>query len=136
MLKKAAAREAQECVGYRQVLHRRLHAGPETRERAAADIWCKATDHIPEQIQMIEGLMAKASLTKPATPSITTCSKFPRYADLARKDMKGQEAGARIAPSDAAQPRGLRPVESQPRRPEAADGMAQPLGHRLPWLAH
>jgi cysteinyl-tRNA synthetase len=27
-------------------------------------------------------------------------SKFPRYADLARKDLSGQEAGARVAPTD------------------------------------
>jgi cysteinyl-tRNA synthetase len=65
-----------------------------------ADIWCKATDHIPEQIQMIEGLMAKGFAYQAGDAVYYDVSKFPRYADLARKDMKGQEAGARIAPSD------------------------------------
>jgi cysteinyl-tRNA synthetase len=65
-----------------------------------ADIWCKATDHIAEQIQMIEGLMAKGFAYQAGDAVYYDVSKFPRYADLARKDMKGQEAGARIAPSD------------------------------------
>jgi len=65
-----------------------------------ADIWCKATDHIPEQIQMIEGLMAKGFAYQAGDAVYYDVSKFPRYADLARKDRKAREAGARIAPSD------------------------------------
>ncbi len=65
-----------------------------------ATIWPKATDHIPEQIAMVQGLVDKGFAY--ATPDCVyyDVSKFPRYADFARKDLGGQEAGARIAPSD------------------------------------
>ena len=65
-----------------------------------ATVWPKATDHIPEQIAMVQGLVDKGFAYATEDCVYYDVSKFPRYADLARKDMKGQEAGARIAPSD------------------------------------
>jgi cysteinyl-tRNA synthetase len=65
-----------------------------------ADVWCKATDHIPEQIAMVQGLMDKGYAYQAGDAIYYDVSKFAHYADLARKDLKGQEAGARIAPSD------------------------------------
>jgi cysteinyl-tRNA synthetase len=59
--------------------------------------WCKATDHIPEQVAMVQALIDKG-FGYPAEDGIYyDTSKFPRYGDLARKDLKGQEAGARVA---------------------------------------
>jgi cysteinyl-tRNA synthetase len=65
-----------------------------------ATVWPKATDHIAEQIAMVQGLVDKGFAYATADCVYYDVSKFPRYADFARKDLKGQEAGARIAPSD------------------------------------
>jgi cysteinyl-tRNA synthetase len=61
--------------------------------------WPKATEHIPEQIAMVQGLMDKGFAYLAEDGIYYDVAKFPRYADFARKDLKGQEAGARIAPT-------------------------------------
>jgi cysteinyl-tRNA synthetase len=62
--------------------------------------WPKATDHIPEQIAMVQGLIAKGHAYQAADGTVYyDVASFPRYADFARKDLGGQEAGARVAPS-------------------------------------
>jgi cysteinyl-tRNA synthetase len=62
--------------------------------------WPKATDHIAEQIALVQILLAKGN-AYPADDGIYfDISSFPRYADFARKDLQGQEAGARVAPAN------------------------------------
>lgn len=70
----------------------RLRVQPATR-------WPKATDHIAEQIAMVEGLVAKGHAYRADDGIYYDVSSFPRYADFARKDLKGQEAGARVTPT-------------------------------------
>jgi cysteinyl-tRNA synthetase len=62
--------------------------------------WPKATDHIAEQIAMVEGLLAKGHGYLGADGVYFDVQTFPRYAEFARKDLSGQEAGARVAPAD------------------------------------
>ncbi len=58
-------------------------------------VWCKATDHIKEQIEMIKSL-EKNDLTYQKGGNVYfDTSKFARYADLARIDMK-KEGQARV----------------------------------------
>jgi cysteinyl-tRNA synthetase len=61
--------------------------------------WPKATDHIAEQLAMVQGLIAKGHAYEAEDGIYFDVSSFPRYADFARKDLKGQEAGARVAPT-------------------------------------
>ncbi len=62
--------------------------------------WPKATEHIPEQIAMVQGLIAKGHAYQAEDGTVYyDVASFPRYADFARKDLGGQEAGARVAPS-------------------------------------
>ncbi len=61
--------------------------------------WPRATQHIPQQIAMIQTLLDKGFAYRVDDAVYYDVSKFPRYADFARKDMQGQEAGARVAPS-------------------------------------
>ena len=70
---------------------RRLNVQPATH-------WPKATDHIAEQIAMVQGLVAKGHAYPAEDGIYYDVSSFPRYADFARKDLGGQEAGARVAP--------------------------------------
>jgi cysteinyl-tRNA synthetase len=60
------------------------------------DLWCKATDHIPEQIEMIRALEAKG-FTYPTRDGIYfDTSKDPHYGELARIDLAAQETSGRI----------------------------------------
>ena len=72
------------------------------RDRAAVgclapEVLCKATDHIPEQIEMIRSLEDKGYTYRIADGIYFDTSKFPRYAEFARLDLEGQQGGARIA---------------------------------------
>jgi cysteinyl-tRNA synthetase len=56
----------------------------------------KATDHIPEQIELAKRLEEGGFLYSISDGVYFDTSRFPRYADLAGLDLEGQEEGARI----------------------------------------
>lgn len=60
------------------------------------DIWCKATDHIPEQIKLVEKLEAKGFTYKAEDGIYFDTSKLSDYGKLAGLDIKGLRAGSRI----------------------------------------
>lgn len=66
---------------------------------AQATRWPKATDHIAEQLALVETLLAKGHAYEAGDGIYFDVASFPRYADFARKDLQGQEAGARVAPT-------------------------------------
>ncbi|MBL8025455.1 MAG: cysteine--tRNA ligase, partial [Fibrobacteres bacterium] len=61
-----------------------------------ATIYCKATEHIPEQIELIKRLEAKGFVYTISDGVYFDTSKFPRYADFARIKIDELEAGARV----------------------------------------
>lgn len=61
-----------------------------------AHVYCKATEHIPEQLTMAATLERKGYTYRIADGLYFDVSKFPRYAEFAHLDLAGQEAGARI----------------------------------------
>ena len=61
------------------------------------DVWCKATDHIPEQIEMIETLEARGFTYRTSDGLYFDTSKDPNYGYLARIDLDALRSGARIA---------------------------------------
>jgi len=60
------------------------------------DVLCKATDHIPEQIAMIEKLEAKGVTYRIDDGIYFDTSKFPRYEEFARLDREVLRSGQRI----------------------------------------
>jgi cysteinyl-tRNA synthetase len=62
----------------------------------APEVLCKATDHIPEQIELVRLLEAKGYTYRIADGIYFDTSKFPRYGEFARLDLAAQAAGARI----------------------------------------
>lgn len=56
----------------------------------------KATEHIPEQIALIEKLEKKGYTYKISDGIYFDTSKFPRYGDFAHLDVKEQKEGARV----------------------------------------
>jgi cysteinyl-tRNA synthetase len=60
--------------------------------------WTKATDHIPEQIELVKALEEKGFTYVVEGDGIYfDTSKFPRYGDFAGLDIQGLQAGARVA---------------------------------------
>ncbi|HEY4691044.1 MAG TPA: cysteine--tRNA ligase [Anaerolineae bacterium] len=59
-------------------------------------IWCKATDHIAEQIEFIRCIEAKGFTYRTSDGIYFDTSKLPDYGYLARLDIEGLQAGARV----------------------------------------
>ncbi len=60
------------------------------------DVLCRATEHIPEQIDLIKKIEANGFTYKTRTGLVFDTSKFPQYADFANLDLSKQEAGSRV----------------------------------------
>jgi cysteinyl-tRNA synthetase len=58
---------------------------------------CRASEHIPEQIELARALDAKGYLYRLPDGLYFDISRFPRYAELGQLDLGGQRGGARIA---------------------------------------
>ncbi len=61
------------------------------------DIWCKATEHIKEQIELIKKLEKKGYTYKTSDGIYFDSSKFKDYGKFARLKIEGLKAGKRIA---------------------------------------
>jgi len=59
-------------------------------------IWCKATDYIKEQIELIEKLEKKGYTYRTSDGIYFDSLKFPKYTEFARLDIVGLKSGARI----------------------------------------
>ena len=60
------------------------------------NIWCKATEHIKEQIQLIKTLEEKGYIYKTSDGIYFDTSKFKNYGKLAKLKIEGLEAGKRV----------------------------------------
>ncbi len=60
------------------------------------EIWCRATDYIPEQIEMIRCIEAKGFAYATGDGIYFDTTKLPDYGYLARLDIAGLQAGARV----------------------------------------
>lgn len=60
----------------------------------------KATEFIPQQIALVQTLQEKGYTYQTSDGIYFDTSKFPGYADFAKLDLEGQEAGSRVAVND------------------------------------
>lgn len=60
------------------------------------DVLCRATDHIPEQIELIKKIEANGFTYKTSTGLVFDTAKYSGYADFARLNLEEQKAGARV----------------------------------------
>ena len=60
------------------------------------DLWCRATDHIAEQIAFIADLENKGFTYRTSDGIYFASSKLNNYGQLARLDINGLQAGARV----------------------------------------
>jgi cysteinyl-tRNA synthetase len=59
-------------------------------------IWCRATDHIADQIALIERMAEKGFAYRTSDGLYFDTSRLPDYGHLARLDVAGLQAGARV----------------------------------------
>jgi len=64
------------------------------------DTWCRATDHIPEQIAFIEDLEKRGYTYKTSDGIYFNSRMSNSYGHLARLDIEGLRAGARVEPGE------------------------------------
>ena len=60
------------------------------------DVLCRATEHIPEQINLIKKIEANGFVYKTKTGLVFDTEKFPGYADFAHLNLEDQKAGSRV----------------------------------------
>lgn len=60
------------------------------------DIWCKATDHIEDQVELIRCIEAKGFTYRTSDGIYFDTSKLPDYGYLSRLDIQGLQAGSRV----------------------------------------
>jgi cysteinyl-tRNA synthetase len=58
--------------------------------------WAKATDHITEMIEIVQGLIKKGIVYETSTAFYFDTAQFPGYGALAKLKIEEQEAGARV----------------------------------------
>jgi cysteinyl-tRNA synthetase len=63
-------------------------------------VWCKATDHIAEMIELIAEIEQRGFAYRTGDGLYFDTSKVAEYGRLARLDLAGQQAGARIGPNE------------------------------------
>jgi cysteinyl-tRNA synthetase len=61
------------------------------------DVWCKATEHVPEQIEMVKTLEEKGLTYRTSDGIYFDTSKDPHYGELARLVLEEQQVGERVA---------------------------------------
>jgi cysteinyl-tRNA synthetase len=62
----------------------------------APEYWIRATDHIPEMVQLIERLQKKTFTYDSEGSIYYRIAKFPEYGKLSKIDLTGIQAGARV----------------------------------------
>jgi cysteinyl-tRNA synthetase len=62
--------------------------------------WCKATEHVDEMIELIAAIEEDGFTYRTSDGIYFDVAKLPDYGKLARLDLAGQQAGARIGPND------------------------------------
>ncbi len=60
------------------------------------DVWCRATEHIPEQIALIRCIEEKGFTYSTADGIYFDTSRLPDYGHMARLDIEGLQAGMRV----------------------------------------
>jgi cysteinyl-tRNA synthetase len=60
------------------------------------DVLCRATEHIPEQIALIEKIEKNGFAYRTKTGLVFDTGKFPAYADFAHLNLEKQDAGNRV----------------------------------------
>ncbi len=94
--------------------------------------WPKATDHIQEQIELIQNLEAKGYTYQIEDGLYFDTAKFPAYADFAKLDVANQEAGIRVSAEGKKSPTDFALWKFSPKDKQRAMEWKSPWGTGFP----
>lgn len=99
-LEKGAAREGKSVYEVAEQYIDKFQSDYRALNLTEPEVWARATDYIEDDIKAVD-LMTEHGFTYETTDGVYfDTSKFDRYAEFARLDLKGLQAGARIGFSD------------------------------------
>ena len=99
-LEKGAAREGKTAWEVAEYYGKDFLEGMEKLGLLAPEHLVKATDFIPQQLDLIRELKEKGYTYQTTDGIYFDTSKFPSYADFAQLDLAAQRAGARVEAND------------------------------------
>jgi cysteinyl-tRNA synthetase len=95
-LEKGARREGKTAWEVAKFFEKEFFRAMQAVRVKRPDIVCRATEHIPEQITLIQALEKKGFTYKIADGIYFDTTKFPEYGKMAKLNLDGQQAGARV----------------------------------------
>ncbi len=95
-MEKGAQREGKTVWEIAEFYYQAFRADMKRLNLIEPDVWCKATDHIAEQIALIQRLEEKGFTYNTADGVYFDTGKLSDYGKLARLDLEGLRAGARV----------------------------------------
>ena len=99
-LEKGAAREGRSVWEVAEAYIEKFRQDYQSLELAEPEVWARATDYIDEDMQALD-LMTKRGFTYETSDGIYyDTAKFDQYADFAKLDLAGLQAGARVGFSE------------------------------------
>jgi cysteinyl-tRNA synthetase len=93
----------------------------------APTLWCRATEHIPEQIDLIRCIEEQGFAYRTADGIYFDTSRLPDYGRLARLDPEGLQAGARVDVGEKRRPTDFALWKFSP------DGTRRQMEWESPW---
>ena len=99
-LEKGAAREGRSVWEVAEAYIEKFRRDYQSLELVEPEVWARATDYIDEDMQAVD-LMTKRGFTYETSDGIYyDTAKFGQYADFAKLDLAGLQAGARVGFSE------------------------------------
>ncbi len=99
-LEKGAAREGRSVWEVAEAYIEKFRQDYQSLELVEPEVWARATDYIGEDMQAVD-LMTERGFTYETSDGIYyDTAKFDRYADFAKLDLAGLQAGARVGFSE------------------------------------
>ena len=99
-LEKGAAREGRSVWDVAEAYIEKFRQDYQSLELVEPEVWARATDYIDEDMQAVD-LMTERGFTYETSDGVYyDTSKYDRYAEFARLDLAGLQAGARVGFSD------------------------------------
>lgn len=95
-LEKGARREGKTAWGIAEYYTEAFQRHTRDLNMLEPHIWCKATDHIPEQIEMVQTLIDKGYTYETSDGIYFDTTKFPTYGEMANLQNQSLDAGARV----------------------------------------
>lgn len=94
--------------------------------------WCKATDHIAEQIELVQVLEQKGYTYRTSDGIYFDSMRFVRYAEFAKLDIEGLQQGARIEMGEKRSPTDFALWKFSPTDQQRAMEWDSPWGKGFP----